>query len=183
MPPADRLERVLFGNPLAWAAFALVLVAIPVSGFLFRSTMSWDQLHPALNALLNATSAVLLGVGFWAIKRRRLELHKRCMLGAFAASTLFLASYLARFYLSGTHRYPGDGWDEALYLVILFSHMLLAAAVVPMILRSIYLGLADRREHHRRIARWTWPLWIYVSVTGIVVYLMLYPIASRIYAP
>jgi putative membrane protein len=183
MPPADPLERPFFGNPLAWVGFAVVLLAIPLTGFFLQSSMSWDQAHPAINALLNATSAVFLFVGFWAIKQRKLELHKRCMLGAFASSSLFLASYLARFYMSGTHRYPGDGWDKALYLVILFSHMLLAAAVVPMVLRSIFLGLKDRRDQHRRIARWTWPIWVYVSVTGIVVYLMLYPIASRVYGP
>ncbi len=143
--------------------------------------MAWDQIHPALNAALNATAAVCLVLGFRAIKGRNIELHRKCMLGAFTASSVFLASYLLRFYLSGTHRYPGDGWDKILYLIILFSHMLLAVAVVPMALRSIFLGLKDRREQHRRIASKTFPIWLYVSVTGLLVYLMLYPIAGAVY--
>jgi len=145
--------------------------------------MTWEEIHPALNALLNATSAGFLVVGFRAIKRRDIERHRFCMLGAFAASSVFLASYLLRFYISGTHRYPGTGWDKMLYLGILFSHMLLAIAVVPMALRSIFLGLKDRRDAHKRIASKTWPIWLYVSVTGLIVYLMLYPIAGAVYGP
>jgi putative membrane protein len=83
--------------------------------------------------------------------------------------------------MSGTHRYPGTGWDKALYLVILFSHMLLAIVVLPMILRALYLALKGRDSSHRRLARWAFPLWLYVSLTGVAVYCMLYPIARAVY--
>lgn len=171
----------MFGSPLGWAAFALALIGVPVVGFLLESEMAWEQIHPAINAVLNAVSAVFLILGFAAIRTRNIELHKRCMLTAFGSSVVFLISYLLRFYLSGTHRYPGDGWDKTLYLSILFSHMLLAAVVVPLALRSLYLGLKGRYANHRAIARWTWPIWVYVSITGLIVYLMLYPIAGRLY--
>jgi putative membrane protein len=173
----------LFERPFWWAVLALALIAVPISGFLLESTMSWEQINTAINALLNATSAVFLVLGFRAIKSKNIELHKRCMLTAFTASAVFLVSYVARFYISGTHKYPGDGWDKYLYLGILFSHMVLAALVLPMVLRTLYLGLKDQRPKHRKIARITWPIWVYVSVTGLIVYLMLYPIASRLYGP
>jgi len=170
-------------RPYLWAAFALVMLAIPVSGFLVQSTMDWEQIHPAINALLNTTCAVFLIIGFAAIKSGNRALHKLCMLTAFAASVVFLASYLARFYISGSHKYPGDGWDRTLYLVILMTHMFGAMVALPMVLRTLFLVVKDRFESHKRIARWTWPLWVYISVTGLLVYLMLYPIASRAYGP
>jgi putative membrane protein len=170
-----------YAKPFWWLLFALVLLAVPAVAFMLNSGMAWEEMHPAINAMLNGSSAVFLLVGFWAIKGKRRELHRHCMLGAFTASGVFLISYLARFYMSGTHRYPGDGWDKALYLIILFSHMILAAVLVPMALRSIYLALKGRYQKHRRIARWTWPVWIYVSITGVIVYLMLYPIAGAVY--
>ncbi len=103
------------------------------------------------------------------------------MLAAFASSTVFLISYLSRYAMSGTHRYPGTGWDKAIYLVILFSHMVLAAFAVPLILRLLWLAWKKRHEQHRHLARWVWPIWIYVSATGVIVYLMLYPLASALY--
>ncbi len=174
-------QRRFYGRPLAWLLFALALMAVPLLGYMLQAGMRWDEMHPAINAMLNGSSAVFLIAGFIAIRRRDVSLHKRCMVAAFLASSVFLASYLARFYLSGTHRYPGVGWDKSLYLVILFSHMVLAALVVPMVLRALYLALRGRFESHRRLARWTWPVWIYVSVTGVIVYAMLYPIAGAVY--
>lgn len=170
-----------YGRPFMWVLFALVLLFVPAVGFMVQHDMRWDEMHPAVNAMLNGSSAVFLCVGFFAIRRRQIALHRACMIAAFTASSLFLASYLARFYLSGTHRYPGAGWDKAFYLFILFSHMLLAMALVPLVLRSLYLGLKRRDARHRRVARWTWPIWMYVSVTGVLVYLMLYPIANAVY--
>ncbi len=143
--------------------------------------MTWSELHPAINAVLNGTSALCLITGYAAIRRGKRELHRKLMVAAFVASTVFLLSYLARFYMSGTHRYPGDGIDKVIYLVVLFSHMILAAVVVPLVLRALYLAWHERFEEHRKIARYTWPIWIYVSVTGVVVYLMLYPIANAVY--
>ncbi|RMH45221.1 MAG: DUF420 domain-containing protein [Deltaproteobacteria bacterium] len=143
--------------------------------------MAWDQIHPAINALLNATTAVFLVLGWRAVRGGNVALHRTCMLTAFSASVVFLASYLVRFALSGSHRYPGTGWDRTLYLIVLFTHMFGAMVALPLVLRTVYLGLRDRRASHRRIARWTWPLWMYVSVSGLLVYLMLYPIAGRLY--
>lgn len=168
----------MFERPLAWLAFAVAVAAVPVVGFALERSMSWNEIHPAVNAALNATAAVFLLLGWRAIKRREIERHKRHMLSAFGASSAFLVSYVIRFLVSGSHPYPGDGWDKALYLVILFSHMVLAATAVPMVLRTLQLGLRDDRPRHRRLARWTFPIWVYVSVTGLVVYLMLYHLAG-----
>ncbi|WP_373049141.1 DUF420 domain-containing protein [Vulgatibacter sp.] len=129
---------------------------------------------PILNAILNASAALLLVLGFVAIKRGQRERHKRFMLGAFGASTLFLASYLTRFALTGTTRFPVEGGWKWFYLAILFSHMFLAIGLLPMVMRTLWLPWKGRYEQHRRIARWTFPVWVYVSVTGVVVYFMLY---------
>ena len=136
--------------------------------------MQLADLLPAVNACLNGLAAFFLIGGFVAIKRGRRELHKRFMLGAFGASTVFLASYLTRYALTGTTHFPvGGGWKVA-YLVILFSHMFLAMGLVPMVLRTVWLPWKGRYEQHRSIARWTFPIWAYVSLTGVVVYFMLY---------
>jgi putative membrane protein len=133
-----------------------------------------------LNALLNATAGTLLFLGWRAIRRGDRQLHRRLMIGAVSVSALFLTSYLTRVALTGTHRFPGDGWVRGLYLAILISHTLLAVAAAPMALRSLFLGVKERFDDHRRIARITFPVWLYVSVTGVVVYLLLYQVAPRI---
>jgi putative membrane protein len=130
--------------------------------------------HAALNAALNGLSAVLIGVGWWAIRRQNRALHWKMMASATAVSTVFLVSYLARVYLSGTHRYPGAGAWKAIYLTVLFSHMLLAVATPPLVLRTLYLAGKRRFAEHRRIVRFTLPVWMYVSVTGVLVYVLLY---------
>lgn len=176
-------ESPFFARPILWVLLAVGLLAIPILGYLVDSDLPWDEVHPALNAMLNGSASIFLSVGYVAIRGKRRELHKQCMLAAFASSSLFLVSYLARYAMSGTHRYPGTGWDKALYLVVLFSHMLLAIVLVPLVLRALYLGLKGQNAKHRGIARWTWPIWMYVSFTGVVVYLMLYPIADAVYGP
>ena len=135
---------------------------------------------PTVNALLNAMSAVCIVAGFVAVRRGDRVLHKTLMLFAVGLSTLFLISYLTRYALSGAHRFPDVGAVRWLYLVILFTHMILAAALVPLVLRSLYLGLTGSFEAHKRWVRWAWPIWVIVSLTGIVVYLMLYHLAPRI---
>ena len=127
-----------------------------------------------VNAGLNLTAAVLLLTGFVFIKKGDRENHRRSMLAAFTASGLFLVFYVARFSLTGTHTFAGEGLARTVYLTILFSHMVLAVVVVPMVLRLIYLAFRQRFEEHRRLARWTFPIWLYVSVTGLVVYVLLY---------
>lgn len=176
-------ERPFYGKPFMWLLFALLLLLVPIIGYMLQSQMVWDEVHPAINALLNGSSAVFLIVGYFAIRNRNIELHKSCMVAAFASSTVFLLSYLTRFYLSGAHRFPGTGGAKIFYLIVLFSHMVLAVMVVPLVLRSLYLGWRKRYADHRAIARWTWPIWMYVSVTGVLVYLMLYPIANALYGP
>ena len=129
-----------------------------------------------LNAALNFTSFLCLSAGFVLIQRGNREAHRKAMLGAVTASVLFLVFYVIRFSLTGTHRFAGEGFARTAYLVILFSHMILAVVVVPLVLRLLYLAFTDRFQEHRRLARWTFPIWMYVSVTGIVVYLMLYQV-------
>ena len=139
--------------------------------------MSLGALLPSVNASLNATSAVLLLAGWRAIRGGRRALHRGLMLAACGSSVLFLAGYFTRIALTGTHRYPGTGAARALYLGVLGSHTLLAALVLPLALRTLQLSLGGRYAEHRRVARLTFPAWLYVSVTGVLVYLMLYRFA------
>lgn len=126
------------------------------------------------NAGLNATSLGFLLLGKWAIQTRRVSLHRRCMLSAFAVSALFLICYLLRVALTGTHRFPGHGIYKIIYFAVLFSHMLCAALTPILSIRAIYLAQKNRFLEHRKIVRFAWPLWVYVSGTGILVYAMLY---------
>lgn len=144
--------------------------------------MILENIHPAINAALNGTCAVLLIAGRIAIARRRPEAHRRLMLGAFAASAVFLASYLVRFATTGAHRYPHDGPDKIAYLVILFSHMALAVVLVPLVIQALRHALRGDFARHLRLVKWTWPVWMYVSVTGVLVYLMLYHLAPALIA-
>ena len=133
---------------------------------------------PAVNAALNGTTAVLLCCGYALVRRRKLLLHKLCMLSALGVSTLFLASYLWYHAHAGVVRFAGRGWIRPVYFAILISHTVLAAAIVPLALTTVYLGLRARHPTHRRVARWTLPLWLYVSLTGVVVYLLLFRLSS-----
>ena len=133
---------------------------------------------PACNAGLNAISATLLVVGYGCIRRRWIAAHRACMLGAFAATTAFFISYLLYHAQVGTVRFQGTGWTRHVYFAVLWTHTPLAVLIVPLVLRTLYLAARGRFEQHRRIARWTLPLWLYVSVTGLVVYWMLYGVRS-----
>ena len=135
---------------------------------------------PLVNAVLNSTSAVLLTLGFASIRTNRVALHRGFMCGAFATSTVFLVSYLTYHFLAGSTPYAGVGWMRTLYFSILLSHTVLAAAVPPLAVVTIYLALRGRFTAHKRLARWTWPVWMYVSVTGVVIYLMLYPVGGSV---
>jgi putative membrane protein len=131
-------------------------------------------IFPVINAVLNGTSAVLLYAGREFIKRGRMAVHRAMMIAAVSTSTLFLASYLYYHAHVGSIRFQGQGWIRPVYFTILTSHTLLAIAVVPLVIITLTRGLRERFDQHRAIARWTYPLWMYVSVTGVVVYLMLY---------
>jgi uncharacterized membrane protein YozB (DUF420 family) len=129
---------------------------------------------PTVNALLNAAASALLVTGWVLIRRGRREAHRRAMLGALACSALFLVSYLVYHFEVGSVRFPGTGTARTIYLAILLTHTVLAAAVPVLALVTLSRALAARFDRHRAIARWTLPIWLYVSVTGVVVYWMLY---------
>ena len=129
---------------------------------------------PTLNAALNATSAVLLSIGWWLIKQRRIAAHRAVMISAFVTSSLFLTSYVIYHAQVGSRPFPGHGPIRAVYFAILITHVVLAAVIVPLVLVTLRRGLHRDDARHRAIARWTWPLWLYVSVTGVIIYVMLY---------
>ena len=136
--------------------------------------MSFVHLLPTVNAFLNTTCAVLLVAGLWAIKGRRRDLHRKLMLAATATSVLFLVSYLYYHSQVGSVRFAREGGLRAFYLGMLTSHTILAVVNVPLVLVTLRRGLGGRFAAHRAVARRTWPIWMYVSVTGVLVYLMLY---------
>lgn len=129
---------------------------------------------PAVNASLNAVAAVLLAVGYGCIRRGRVDLHRRCMLAAFATSALFLASYLVYHAQAGSRPFTGEGPIRVVYFTVLVSHVVLAAAILPLAVVTLRRGLRRDDARHAALARWTLPIWLYVSVTGVVVYWMLY---------
>jgi uncharacterized membrane protein YozB (DUF420 family) len=129
---------------------------------------------PHLNAALNALSAILLTAGYSFIRAGQITAHKRCMISAFAVSALFLASYVTYHAQVGSRPFPGTGVARTIYFSILIPHVVLAAAVLPLALITLRRGLRRDDARHQRIARWTLPIWLFVSVTGVVVYLMLY---------
>jgi len=129
---------------------------------------------PALNASLNATSAVLLSFGFYFIRRKQVNGHKACMISAFIVSAIFLVFYVVYHLQHGRTHFTGQGWIRPVYFTILLTHTILAIVMVPMILMTLWRALRGQFEKHKRIARWTWPIWLYVSVTGVVVYWILY---------
>src|SRR5947208_2586057 len=135
--------------------------------------MSFSDL-PAINAGLNGASAVLLISGFIFIRRKQQASHAKCMIGAVICSILFLISYITYHSRAGTTRFLHPEWFRPIYLTLLISHMILAVAIVPLVIITLSRALRERFDRHRAIARWTYPLWLYVSVTGVVIYFMLY---------
>ena len=128
---------------------------------------------PALNAILNGLSAIALLIGFTFIKSRKIKAHRASMITAFGFSTLFLVSYILHHALHGDVRYPAHAALRSVYLPLLASHIILATVALPLILVTFFFSLSGRIPQHRRVARWTFPLWLYVSVTGVVTYVML----------
>ena len=129
---------------------------------------------PALNAGLNGTSAVLLLTGRVLIAKRKIAAHRGCMIAAVSASALFLVCYLIFHFKVGNILFLGQGWVRPVYFAILITHVTLAIVIVPLAIITLTRGLSARYDKHRAIARWTWPLWMYVSITGVIVYFMLY---------
>jgi len=169
---SDGGVRVVIG---ALSAVVIAIVAYLLLGHRPQAGVSPGVAAlPLLNACLNATSAALLTAGFLLIRRGRRGAHRACMLSALVVSLGFMASYVTYHALAGSRPFGGSGWIRAVYFPILLSHIVLAAAIVPLVLTTAYRALRGDFARHRRIARWTLPLWLYVSVTGVVVYWMLY---------
>ena len=138
------------------------------------SEAHWIAWLPTLNALLNGISATLLCVGYFFIRQDRVDAHRACMSGAFGVSVLFLISYLTLHYQVGSTSFTGTGWVRPFYFFVLITHIVLAALVPFLALATLWRAWRERFESHARLARWTLPIWLYVSVTGIAVYLMVY---------
>lgn len=131
---------------------------------------------PALNASLNALSTIFIVAGIVFVRRQEIKKHKVCMIIAAIISALFLSSYVAHHAQFGSTRFTAEGWIRPIYLILLATHILLAALNLPMILGTLYFAWRGALDKHRRLARWTWPVWLYVSVTGVLVYLLLYQV-------
>jgi uncharacterized membrane protein YozB (DUF420 family) len=148
-----------------------------------QSTLIPLRAFPALNASLNGTSGALLLAGYGFIRNGKVSWHRACMIAACACSTIFLAAYLYFHFHAGIIRFGGQGWVRPLYFTLLISHTTLAVVIVPLVVITLARGLSSRFASHRAIARWTFPLWLYVSVTGVVIYWLLYIAYTPIGAP
>ena len=161
----------------------LVSITIPViiTQLLFKPEIKGDDIIwayslPHLNAVINSLTFLILITGYVFIKAGNIRMHRNCMTAALVLGILFLISYLVYHFQVGSVGFKGQGWIRPIYFAILISHTILAAAVVPLVLITLIRALRERFDAHRRIARWTFPIWLYVSVTGVVIYLMLYGI-------
>lgn len=180
MSPTETLVR-LNDRALAWIVYGLsvvvcglVLVLILVPELLRVEGLDVSAL-PAFHATLNGSVAVLLAVGYLLIRKRRIAAHRLCMVGAFALSSVFLISYVIYHSQAPTSTFGGEGWVRPVYFFVLITHVVLAPVALPLALWAVIRGLRDEVARHRRVARWTLPIWLYVAVTGVVVYLMMAP--------
>jgi putative membrane protein len=169
---SDRVALSLIG--VLSLAVVLVVAALLLGHSPGRGGRADVSALPAVNAWLNGASAVLLTAGWAFVRRRRIAAHRACMLGAFCVSVLFLLSYVTYHALAGSRPFAGQGWTRWVYFPILITHVVLAAAMVPFVLTTLYRALGADFARHARLARFTLPVWLYVSVTGVVVYCMLY---------
>jgi putative membrane protein len=171
--PKTRIAWVIAGVSLLVVLIVAMLLALPRE--IAVNPVDVSAL-PALNALLNAATALLLAAAYWFIRHRQIRRHRFCMLSAFSLSVLFLVCYVIYHALAGSTRFAGPDAIRPLYYFVLFSHVVLAALVLPLALTTLYRGLRSNFVQHRRIARWTLPIWLYVSMSGVLVYVLLYHI-------
>lgn len=162
----------LINGIVSVAALAFLVWLIYFQGGENTGGMSRSIL-PAVNATLNSISAILIVGGILSIKRRREIMHRNFMIGAFVSSTLFLLCYVYYHSLQGDTKFLGEGFIRPVYFFILISHIALSAVMLPLILSSMFFGLTNRRKSHRKVAKWTYPIWLYVSVTGVVIFFLL----------
>ena len=168
-----RADRTFYIFNAVLSAAALAVIAYLLLAPRTLSGTANLRFMPAVNASLNATAAVLLLVGYTAIRRRMRSLHKYMMVSAFACSALFLVGYLVYHAVHGDTRYPGEGPLRGVYFFVLISHVVLSLPLVPMVLTTFYFTWRGSFARHRKLARWTFPIWLYVSVTGVLVFAML----------
>jgi len=169
-----RVFQIILVLSVVVFAVVVVLYQLPKADFI----PEWAKMLPTLNALLNGTCSVLLLTSLAAIRRKNIALHKRLNITTFALSALFLVSYIIFHSFGVETAFPKDSPIRPIYLFILISHIILAAVVLPLVLISFYLGLGGKVELHRKVSRFTFPVWLYVTVTGVVVYLMISPYYS-----
>jgi putative membrane protein len=173
---AIRLPKITAGWLIG--AISLFILLVVAALLLIPRELSFNRLDisilPLLNASLNGMSGVFLVMGYLFIRRRQVERHRFCMLSAFSLSTLFLVSYVIYHAMVGSTRFTGQNWIRPIYFTILISHIILAALVLPLALTTFYRAWRNKFAQHRQIARWTLPVWLYVSVSGVLLYLMLY---------
>jgi putative membrane protein len=170
-------DKAVFRLVTAISIFVFVVVVILNQKVLPRPEVmpSFVTLLPTLNAMLNGTCTILLLVSLWAIKKRNIALHKKINLTAFVLSSLFLVSYIMYHWMALETKFPADNPLRPVYLFILLTHIILAAIVLPLVLISFYFGLKNEVVKHRKIVRFSYPIWLYVTITGVVVYMMIKP--------
>lgn len=180
----DKELTVQFLKEISVKKAITTILCVSIGAFLFLiyllyindsagSSETWVHKLPALNALLNSISTVLILSGYVAIRKRKYKVHMRFMLTAFVTSSLFLVSYLVYHHYVGDTPFPGQGLIRPVYFTILISHIILSAFVVPLILTSYYFAFSGKFKTHRKVSRWTFPVWLYVSVTGVVIFFLL----------
>ncbi|MBI1193984.1 MAG: DUF420 domain-containing protein [Bacteroidetes bacterium] len=165
-----KMNRIITAVSIAVPVVVALLFYTPA----VRLSLDVSRL-PAFHALLNSSVSVLLLTGFAFIRQKKVWAHRACMMAAFVLSAVFLVSYVVYHAASESTPYGGEGFIRNIYYVILISHILLATIILPLVLFTIYRAISGRLEQHRKLARWTFPIWLYVSVTGVVVYLMIAP--------
>lgn len=176
MTPDERMDDRVALSMIALVSSGVVLAV----GFLLvgrhppMGVANTVSALPLVNAWLNGTSALLLAAGYWFIRQRKVTAHKTCMVTAFSVSSCFLVSYVIYHVHAGSKPFGGHGWIRGVYYPLLISHLILAALIVPLALTTLYRAWRGQFARHRRIARWTLPVWLYVSVTGVLIYWMLY---------
>ncbi len=171
----DRMARALILT-VSFVVFAAVVVLSRVQ---LELNLGFDvHIFALINAVINSLVSILLVAALFAVKNKNFELHKKIMLGAMVLSILFLVSYIAHHLLAGETKYGGEGLMKNIYYFILITHIILAAIILPFILFTAYRGLINEFANHKKLARYTWPLWLYVSVTGVLVYLFISPYYS-----
>lgn len=174
-------NKTIFRWIFAISVFVFVAVVVLNRKILPRPEVipSFVYTLPQINAIINATCSLLLMMSYYFIRKKKVNLHRKINITTFVLSAVFLLSYITYHYLADETIYPKDNPLRPVYIAILISHIILAAAVLPLILISFYLGLTNQVKKHRRIVRWTFPIWLYVTITGVIVYLMISPFYSH----